>query len=168
MRYREKFLAGLCVFLFGLLNLLSYLRIVPLSTGEITGIVLGLYGLSTVYTSFGNGERGLLILGVIAFLTGVILVVKFYYGILNDFALVFTSVLFIGGAILLILFIENTKVKAFLYSGLAITVLSILSVFYFKTAGNPIYSAKAAELFGRYWPVILLLLGISLFVNRKK
>jgi hypothetical protein len=166
MTFKENLTAGISFILYGLLSLLSYFRILHLPVYEILGIVLGLYGILTVHQSFGNDKRLSLILGVIVFLTGVIFAVKSNYGIINDFSFVLTSVLFIGGALFLILFIDNTKTTPFLYSGVFLLSLGILSAFYLREVSYTVIVSKGAELFNSYWPALLILLGISLFANR--
>ena len=81
---------------------------------------------------------------------------------------VLTSVLFLSGSVFLVLFLENTKEKIFVISGIILIVLSYLTITTFKKLGVFDLANKIANLFEFFWPVVLLIFGISVFINRKK
>ena len=168
MKSKNKILIALSFLIFGVLSLLSYTETIHISTEEAAGIVFILYGTVTVYKTFGANNRGALSFAVIVFLVGITLIIKTHFDLLDSRGIVFTSILFIGGATFLMLFLENTKTKAFLYAGLSLVALSIITVTLLKQLGLFSFTNRIGNYFEYFWPVVLILFGISLFANRKK
>jgi hypothetical protein len=167
MRYKNNFSITLCFFLFGILSLFSHYGIAKISLAESVGIVFLVYGIATVYKSFGTNQKGTLSIAAIVFLTGIVLLIKSRFDLLDTRGVVFTSILFIGGATFLILFFDNTAEKVFLYAGLCLIISSIITVIFLKSWGIFYLINKIGNYFEYFWPVILIILGISLFNNRR-
>jgi len=167
MKYKNNFLIAFCFILFGILSLLNYFHYFKISAEESIGIVFFYYGITSFYKSFGNNQRGTLSFAVIIFLTGIVLIMKSRFELLDTRGIVFTSILFIGGATFIILFLDNTKEKVFLYTGLFLVVLSIVTATYLKDLGIFSFANSMGNYFEYFWPLILIFLGISLFHNRK-
>jgi hypothetical protein len=167
MNNKNIFLPALSLLLFGILSLLSYIHVINLNTSEILGVVFLAFGLITVYKTFGNEQRGILSLGVVVFLFGIVLIMKSRFALLDMRSIAFTSILFIGGATFFILFLDNKKQKAFLYSGMSLVILSIVTVVYLKDLKIFYYAKFIDSYFEYFWPVILIIMGISLFHSRK-
>lgn len=102
------------------------------------------------------------------FLIGVVFIVKSYFEILDSRGIVFFSILFISGSVLVILFIENIKEKVFLYAGFIFLVMSYLSITEFRKFGLFNTANRIGNLLEVFWPVILIIMGIIIFINRKK
>ncbi len=168
MKSDNKILVGLSFVIFGLLSILNYFRILHLDDDVIYGIVLVFFGLITVNRTFRNNSRGLMSFGVAAFLTGIVLIMKSHFDLLDTRGIIFTSILFIGGSVSLMLFGDETKEKAFLYAGIVLILLSILTITLFKSLGLFYLTNKIGNYFEYFWPVILIIFGMSLFINRKK
>lgn len=159
---------GICFLVFGILAMLSSRSIIPLTFEEVAGIVFIFYSIPTVYCALKNAERGKLIVSAILFLVGVVFLIKSYFEILDTRGIVFFSILFINGSVLVILFIDNIKEKVFLYAGIILFVLSYLSITQFKKLGLFNAANRIGNLFEVFWPVIMIVMGMIIFINRKK
>ncbi len=148
--------------------MLSSRNIILLTFEDVVGIVFIFYSIPTVYSALSNSERGKLTSSTILFFVGVVFLVKSYFEILDTRGIVFFSVLFISGSVLVILFIENIKEKIFLYAGIVLLVLSYLSITQFKKFGLFNAANRIGNLSEVFWPVILIVMGMIIFVNRKK
>jgi len=164
----NRIILGLSFLIFGILSLLSSRNIILLTFEDVAGIVFIFYSLPTVYSSMNNGERAKLIASTILFLVGVVFLVKSHFDILDSRGIVFFSILFISGSVLLIIFIENIKEKIFLYTGIVLLILSYLSVAQFRKFGLFNAANRIGNLLEIFWPVILIVMGMIIFVNRKK
>lgn len=164
----NRIILGLSFLIFGILSMLSSRNIILLTFEDVAGIAFIFYSIPTVYSALSNGERGKLTASTILFFVGVVFLVKSYFEILDTRGIVFFSVLFISGSVLVILFIENIKEKIFLFTGIVLLVLSYLSIAKFKKLGLFNTVNRIGNLFEIFWPVILIAMGIIIFVNRKK
>ena len=164
----NRIILGFSFLIFGILSMLSSRSIILLTFEDVVGIVFIFYSIPTVYSALSNGERGKLTSSTILFLVGVVFLVKSYFEILDTRGIIFFSILFISGSVLVILFIENIKEKIFLYTGIALLVLSYLSITQFKKFGLFNAANRIGNLSEVFWPVILIVMGMIIFVNRKK
>ena len=165
---KNKLILGFGLCLMGIFSFLSYLGIVSLNVETIIAIAAVLYSIVTVYISLGNGDRAALAFSTTLFLVGVIFLIKSHYQITETRGIVFSSILFISGAVLFILFVENPKEKKFLIPSFAMFLLSIASMLFLKNLGLFNLVNKVGNLFEIAWPAILIVLGISIFINRGK
>lgn len=168
MKSENKILLGISFVIFGILSLLNYFSLLHLSVQTIHGIVFIFFGIITVYRTFGNSRRGVLSFGVLLFLLGILLILKSHFELLDTRGIIFTSILFIGGSISIMLFFDNTKEKVFLYSGLTLVILSGITITLFKSAGLFSLTNKVGNYLEYFWPIVLIILGMGLFINRKK
>ena len=164
----NRTILGLSFLILGILSMLSNRNIILLTFEDVVGIVFIFYSIPTVYSAFSNSGREKLITSTILFLVGVVFLVKSYFEILDPRGIVFFSILFISGSVLVILFIESTKEKIFLYTGIMLLILSYLSITQFKKLGLFNAANRVGDLFEVFWPVILIVMGIIIFTNRKK
>ncbi len=135
---------------------------------QILGGAIIFYALPTAYFSLENGKRDKLVWATIVFCVSVVLIVKSYFEILDTRGIIFVSILFVSGTVLMLLFIENMKEKVFFVSSLILILLSYLTVAFFKNLGLFETANKIGNLVEVFWPVILIVLGIGVFINRKK
>ncbi len=164
---KNKIISGLSFIALGFLALFNYIGFISITSEEIIGIIFIVYSIPAVYLSLSNGDRTRLVFADILFLVGVLLLVKSFYEILNTRGIVFASILFINGSVFLILFIENVKEKIFLAAAVLSFLLSYLSITAFSKLGLFDAANKIADTLEIFWPVILILMGISIFINRK-
>lgn len=126
------------------------------------------YSIPTAYFSLENGKRDKLVWAAILFCVSIVLIVKSYFEIFDTRGIIFVSILFISGTVLMLLFIENMKEKVFFFSSLILILLSYLTVTFFKNLGLFDTANRIGNLAEIFWPVILIMLGIGVFINRKK
>jgi len=167
LNFPNKKILAVCLFLLGVFLLLRKSYLYNISVESITGFVFLIYSIIIFYQAFNDGKREILIIVTILFLASVELIVKTNIDIYDTRGFVFTSVLFISGSIFLILFLENTKQKIFAGSGIFLIVSSYLSTTIFKKLGIFYLTNKIANLSGFFWPIALIIFGISIFINRK-
>lgn len=165
---KSKLVLGISFLLIGVFSLLRYFGVVSLSNEQLFGTAIIFYSLPTVYISLESGRREKLVLATVLFCVGVIFIVKSYFEILDTRGIVFASILFASGAAFMLLFIENIKERIFLISALLLILLSYLSVTFFKKLGLFETVNKIGDLFEVFLPAILIVLGISIFINRKR
>lgn len=164
----NRLILGISFLLLGVLSLLDKAEVVFLSTEDVLGIVFIFYAIPTVYLSLNDGKRERLVSATILFFVGIVFIVRSYFEIPDTRGLVFVSILFISGSVFFILFIENTKEKIFFTASATLILLSFLSLTYFKGLGLFETANKIGNWVGVFWPVILIVLGLSIFINRKK
>ena len=142
----------------------GYLRI---ETEEIYGLVMIFFGLPSAYLAMNEGRRGRLFFSSVLFFVGILFFVKDKFDLIDTRGLVFTSILFIAGAVLFLLFIDNPKEKIYLFAGIILMGLGYVSAVAFKNLGVFTITNKAANIASDYWPIILIIFGITVFLNRK-
>ena len=165
---KNKFLLGTSFLLIGVLSILKYFGIVSLSPEQVLGTAIIFYSVPSVYYSLENGRREKLVWATVLFCVAVIFAVKSYFEILDTRGIVFVLILFAAGASFLLLFIENMKAKIFLLTSLSLILLSYLSVSLLKGLGLFDIVNKMGDLFETVWPAILILLGMTIFMRRKR
>lgn len=168
MTFTNKKIFGLILVLSGFLILASQLKLLKIELFQILGAALILQGITSVSISFKQNRRDLLFLFTVMFLVGIIFMTKSYFVIRETREIVFTSILFISGGAFLMLFIENMKEKFFLYTGLMFLFIGYLSTTLLRDAGITKYADTLGGLAKDFWPVVLIITGLLLFLNRKK
>lgn len=168
MRINNKTIGGFALVLFGATKMLQYFGVINFTNENILATTLIFYGLPSVYFSLNDGKRARLFFASVIFLTGIIFFIKANYELIDPRGLVFTSILFISGAAFIILFIENTTQKIFLYTGLFLMLTSYFSITFFKELGIIDTANKLVNKTEIFWPVVLILTGLSIFLNRKR
>ena len=164
----NKNLVAISLIILGAGLLLIWSGVLLYDSEILLGLVLAAFGISNTNYSFRAGSRKTIVLSAILFLVGVVLIVKNSYEIIDTRGLVLVSILFISGAAFLILFIENMKQKAFLLGGFALIILSYFSLTVLKKIGLFQWLKTVGDKFEVFLPVILILFGMSIFINRKK
>ncbi len=168
MHLNNKIITGITFILIGGLIYLSKSFGFGLNAEENFGIALIFYGIATVYLSLNIGNRSRLFAGTILFFVGIVFIMKSHFELGGERGLVFASILFASGAAFLILYIENVKEKVFLYAAILLMSLGYASTNIFKQFGVLQTANKIANAVDNFWPVILILFGLSVFLTRKK
>ena len=99
---------------------------------------------------------------------GIIFIVESRFELMDTRGFVFASILFIGGAVVLILFVENMKERVFLAAAIILMAFGYASTGIFKQLGILDTANKIAGTVDNYWSVILFFLGLNIFLTRKK
>lgn len=152
----------------GILTLASEFRLLRIGIIQILAFSLILQGLFSASLSLNNNRRDLLFLFTVMFMIGIIFVTKSFFNIRETREIVFTSILFISGGALLILFIDNAKEKVFILSGIVFMLAGYLSITLFRSWGILKFANSLAKAAEDFWAVLLITWGLILFLNRKK
>ncbi len=148
--------------------ILDTVKIISLSMYVVLGFTLLFYSVPTVYTAMEKGNRMQLILSAFSFFTGLLLLLINWFDIINPLKVVFPSLLFIIGVVFLLLYMENTREKAFLYAGSTVAVLGLIIILLNKSLPLIYYADRIIVFISGYWHLLLIGAGIALIVNRKK
>lgn len=154
--------------MFGAGSLLIWSGVFSYDPEILLGIVLTAFGLSNANYSFRYSTRKMIIFSSILFLAGIALIIKNSYDIIDTRGLALVSILFVSGSVFVIMFIENTKQKVFLFAGLVLTLLSIFSLTVLRELGLFKWLKVIGDTFEVFLPVILVIFGISIYISRKK
>lgn len=163
-----KKISGLVLILSGIALLLQSIKVLEDDMSLTLGSAFLLQGLASVHLSFKTNRRDFLFLFTVVFLIGIILITSSYFEIIESRGLVFSSILFIAGSGLLILFIDNPVEKKFLYTGVTLVLTGIASVTFLMELGVAGLANKLGNAAEDFWPVILTLSGLVLFLNRNR
>lgn len=164
----NKNLTAISLIIFGAGSLLIWGGMLSYDSEILLGLVLTAFGLSNANYAFRSGSRKMIIFSSVLFLSGIALITKNSYDIIDERGLVMVSILFIGGASFLILFIENTKQKVFVYAGIVLILLSIISLTVLRELGLFKWLKVIGDMFEVFLPIILILFGMSIYISRKK
>lgn len=164
----NKTLAAISLIILGILMLLKWSGLVVYETEAILGFVFTAFGLSSTNLSLKQNNKKILVPSSILFLIGIALLIRVYYNIPDTRGFALVSILFISGAVFLLLFIDNYSQKVFLITGIALLFLSVISITFLQIAGLFQLTNKIATRLKSFWPIILILFGTGLFINRKK
>jgi hypothetical protein len=164
----SKIITGLAFIILGGLSYIARSGYINLGTEEIIGLTFIFYGIPSVYISLNDGKRSSLFSSTIIFFVGIIFIVTTRFELIDTRGLVFASILLIGGTAFLILFIENTKERIFLVAAIVLVALGYASTNIFKQLGILNTANKIANVVDNYWSIILIVLGLNIFLKRKK
>lgn len=164
----NRMLFSVTLFLWGFISLLIYFNILNVDHSLITSIIIIAYGLSSSNLAFKEGNRLQLVVSSVIFFIGIIILIKTNYVIIDSRGLIFVSIFLITGAVSILLYIENTNQKIFLYSGLIVFCIGIFFLLFIEKLGMLYLINQAARLFENYFPFLLIILGLIIFLKREK
>jgi hypothetical protein len=150
----------------GLTLLLKYTGLVSAGYDEIFGYVFCGYGLIAVYILTGTGQKGGLFAAGALFIFGVSLVVPVNYEILSPMKILLPAILFAAGTGVALLFFDNYREPVFFIISAILFSAGILTVAYFDLINTIRLANKIAQVIFYYWPVIIVLIGFSILLNR--
>ncbi len=164
----NRILLAISLIVAGIFFLIRWAGFISFQTETAVGAIFIIFGLINADLSLRKNNRKVFLISAIMFLCGVSLLVKSIFFLPDTRGLVLVSILFISGSALLVLFLENVSQKIFLWSGIILAALSIISLTLLRMIGLFRLTNQIANLFEIFWPIILTLFGMSLFINRKK
>lgn len=155
---------GAALILVGALLLMRRIGFLSLHWHDIAWVLIALYGAVKVVNGFSTHAAGKAFGGSVLFLAGVVgLVHPVHLLVFQSISVV--SVLFLVlGISLLIAFLSNTRewhlfIPSFFFLGLG--VLFVASDY------DYLYQWDLVDVVSRYWPMALVLFGVSLILNRR-
>ena len=158
---------GFLFLLFGILHIFNFLGIVRIDENIFLGFLLILYGAITVYFNLSAGQRGKLVIASTVFFIGTIVLVSNIYELIISNRFIAVSILFVLGADLMILFLDNMEEKAFLITGGFVLILSYLSLNFYKSIPSVPILSSIGLVFLDIWPVVIFLIGIVILATHK-
>ncbi len=164
MKINYKTIFGIALLIYGILIFLNQ-KLISLPSKAILGIPLILYGILSVYISMNYNKRGMLILSVIIFFTGIFLLADGFYKVYSYTSLIL-FLLFTLSSIFLLLFIDNIEKKIFLYVSLFLLLIIYPAIKLFQKIENSLFLYNYLKIENIILPIILILLGIYIFIKR--
>jgi len=164
----NKILIAISVFIWGFASLLNYFGVLDFSIENLTSIIMIAYGLSSTNLAFRQNNRRQLIISSTIFLLGILFIVKSNYEITETRSMVFVSIFLITASISILLYIENLSQKVFLYSGMILFIVGILLLKFMRELQITFLIYKTVNLFEIFWPIILIVFGLSILVSKNK
>jgi hypothetical protein len=162
----RNILISLCLIISGLFVLGTSYNLITLNYTIFLEYILLFLGVTLVLTSANNSSRSFLFLGSLLFICGSILFVVDNFEILTPIKIVLPSILFAFGAAFLILYIDNTQEKIFLFISIILMGISLLVIILLKN--NDLYSIanRVSFLILEFWPILVSLIGLGILLNR--
>jgi len=154
------------VIFFLLAVILKLFGIISYNIGEIIGYVFIFYGLTLVYITMGMNKKLILFAGSSLFLAGIFLFTVNNFQLRDSSNLIFSAVILIPGISFLILFMDDFPRKSFLYLSAAFIIAGLLIAF---ISGSPSIISFFNSIFFvalKYWPVVIIIVGIILIIKR--
>ena len=107
--YNRISVLGLTLVVLGVILILKLIGEINPSYGKIYGNMLLFYGLISVFVSMDNGKRGNLFLGVISFMSGILLYILYNFDILSTNKIILPVLFFVLSAAWFFLFLDNVR-----------------------------------------------------------
>lgn len=161
-------IAGYILIIVGFLTYFDWFSIFTSNVFTAAVILFGILGLTGTALSLGARNRVLLFISTSVFLTAVLFFTIENFVIQNQDLLTIPTILFISGAGFVMLFIDNTKAKAFLHSGLLLIVFSMLMIFVLGTGPLIAYVNRLSLYILDFWAGMFIIIGFLLLASRYK
>ncbi|HSP87927.1 MAG TPA: hypothetical protein VLN45_07320 [Ignavibacteriaceae bacterium] len=144
---------------------LKLFGIIDVTIVELFGYTSIFYGITLVYSSFGKKQLGVLFIGSSLFLTGLLIFLTNNFEFSNNNEIIFPAVLLIIGIDFLMLFLDNMERLSFIAISLttifsAIVVILLLGDMTFRG-----FFLSVINLVEKYWPIVVIAVGLILFLN---
>ncbi|HPN39231.1 MAG TPA: hypothetical protein PL041_12590 [Melioribacteraceae bacterium] len=153
MTLQDVKLIGLSFLLIALFFLLNFNFMWGYSLAIISSFILGSLSVYFVYKSLANNNRNILIWNIIIFCISIIIFINQYYIGISIAETIIPGILFCGGLIFFMLFIQNPVNKSLFYP--SITLFLLFTVYIF---------AKDSLIVNRINEYISILLNYKLFI----
>ncbi|CUT02608.1 LiaI-LiaF-like domain-containing protein [Candidatus Chrysopegis kryptomonas] len=155
---------GVILVLIGLVILLDKLGVVYLSWKKILSILLVIAGAYLGYSGFGLNSNSKVFWGSILFFFGIYLFID-SFGFLNpDVHFFWPVVLITTGLAFLMSFVNRPNDFALLLPAVALVGIGVL---FLLTNLGVIYSFEVWESVEKFWPVLLIILGLYLILKKR-
>jgi hypothetical protein len=147
---------------------LRIFNIIDFNSNEILSYAFILYGISVVYVSLGRNKRITLFFGSILFLIGIVLFVINNFDFMHPGQLLFPSLIFIIGISLLIVFFDNSSNIGLLVISCIFLFFGIIYTIFFGSISANLFLLSIERIVLKYWPVLIIILGIIFLIGRDK
>lgn len=155
------------IFLFIIISIiLNMLGLVEIESGDFLGYILIFYGIATVYTSFGERNKFLIFIGSVLFLSGIVLSLPSHFDFVRPLNIFIPSAILIAGISLFIVYFDDTKNKAVLFASLLLTIAGSIFIISARQIQISVLGESILKIIEVYWPVLLVISGITIILKR--
>lgn len=156
------YLAGFMLIALGL----KFLGVIRISSIEILGFMMMIFGISYVFLSFGKNRKGLLFTSSVIFLVGVTVFLVNNFNFFNTSALLYPAAMFIFGISFLMVFIDGDTSLVYLIVSVAFFIMGVVITAIKGKLSLRVFFASLLEVAVSYWPVIFIVVVVYLLVLR--
>jgi len=164
-QFQITILTFLLLFFIGA-TLLRIVNLISLDPAELYGYGFILYGIATVYTTFGEENRTVLFIGSVVFLVGIAISLPVHFDIIGISHLYIPAAVLIGGISLLIVYIDDLKNKVILTGAVILIIAGIVLIFISGKIYGTTFLKSIPDFIAVYWPVLLIAAGITYILKR--
>jgi hypothetical protein len=166
MSTRQRFpVFGVILLLVGIALLLERLEILAFGWGRILWTAITLLGAGVVIRAFLENSRGKVFWGTVLFLFGLLFLLRSFRLVENQGELFLPAALTILGLAFFMLFVADPRDWHLLIPS---AVLLAFGGTFMLTEVGYFHRWEVWETVGRWWPLVLILVGILLLVRRRK
>jgi hypothetical protein len=158
-------LALILLFIVALI-LLNISGITEFDSTELIGYGLIFYGIATVYTSFGEKNKFLIFIGSVIFLSGILISLPTHFDFIRPMNIFIPSSVLITGISLFIVYFDDTNNKTILFASIILTIAGIIFIIAARQIQIVIFGESIIKIIGVYWPVLLVICGITILLKR--
>lgn len=166
----KKVSSAITGILFALTGISLFLiRFIPLGASPLDVIIYAmmLIGFVSVYFSFGVNRQGSLFVSSALFLIGAALFTVGQMDIISRQQVTLPAALIITGLSLVMLFVDETKNKVFLLTGLFLIICGAAFVYFRRSLSFISFANDVGYTLMNFWPVYILIIG-TVYLLRKK
>lgn len=147
-------------------TLLRLIGLISLDSTELFGYAFILYGIATVYTTFGEKYKTLLFAGAAIFLLGILISLPSHFDIIQVSNLYVPSAILIGGISLFVVYVDDISNSLILIASLVLLLSGIILIILSRTILISVFLESILDFIVVYWPVLLIVSGITFILRR--
>jgi hypothetical protein len=164
----NKIILSLVLLFTGFLFFLNLVGAIEMRRIEIFGIAFIVFGFTIVLFNIGTGKRGTLFISAGLFIIGCIITFIHNSEIYNYDQITFSAVLITLGSSFLILYFDNPKVKAFLYSAVLLIVFGMLTAHQFNLLGIAQIANRYSNALLNFWQIFVIISLVLILLKKSK
>ena len=166
MKHSQITILALILLFIVALILLNISGITEIDSKELIGYGLIFYGVSTVYTSFGEKNKFLIFIGSAIFLSGIMISLPAHFDFIRPMNIFIPSSILIAGISLFIVYVDDTNNKTILFASIILTIAGIIFILAARQIQVVIFGESILKIIKVYWPVLLVISGITILLRR--
>ena len=166
MKHSQITILALILLFIVALILLNISGITEFDSTELIGYGLIFYGIATVYTSFGEKNKFLIFIGSVIFLSGILISLPTHFDFIRPMNIFIPSSVLITGISLFIVYFDDTNNKTILFASIILTIAGIIFIIAARQIQVVIFGESIIKIIGVYWPVLLVICGITILLKR--
>ncbi len=156
---------GAALIVVGLLMLLNRLDVLEIHFFSVVLPILMVFGVVVVARGFSQNAAGKVFWGTVLFLYSLFFFLRSIDSLNLHGPLVVPSTFIILGLAFAMLFLNNVREWFFLLPAVFLTGIGVVFIL---VEYDYLYGWEAWSVLGRYWPVLLILVGVAVILRRKE